>query len=198
MGDKKVFRVILLLAAIGAAFASQDAEFEGRRVGMFITFTLMFVAGGYVLYFVLRILNWIAFRGSDGDGLQLVPTVGKIVYFPIRPFVALARFAIRRNREAAVRNRAERERPERERRALVAANAESERLKAEREEAYWASPAGQEVRAAQALADIELKKSVALANLAIKEQDAAIETARLLRQEEEERERRRVELIKSI
>lgn len=198
MGDKKVFRIILLLAAIAAAFASSDAQFDGRRPQMFVTFVILFTPCGYVGYFILRAINWVLFQGSDGDGLNIIPITMKILSLPFRPFIALCRFIVRKNREAAERQRTERERPERERLAAEAAKAEEKRLETEREASYWASPAGQEVRAAQALADIELKKSVAMANLAITQQDAAMEAARLLRQEEEERERRRVELIKSI
>jgi len=192
MDDKKVFRIILLLAIVASASASILIDsFEGKRVEYFVFITMFFVLIGYVGHFLLLSLNWIAFGGSDGDGLRLVPFILKILFFPFIPFIALFRYIFRKRREAAARRREEKERPERERQAL-------ERANAEREAAYWASPAAQEVRAAQALADIELKKSLALANLSIREQEAALETARLLRQEEEERERRRIELIKSM
>lgn len=163
-----------------------------------VVLSIFGIPAGYAVYFILRALNWIGFSGSDGDGLKLIPITLKILSLPFIPFIALGRFIFRKRQQSAERAREARERPERERQALIAANAEAERLKNEREAAYWASPAGQEVRAAERLAQIELEKSVALANLAMREQDAAMETARILRQEEEERERRRVELIKSI
>lgn len=199
MGGKRVFRVILLLATVAAALAATfAAEFEGHRREEFIALIILYLPIGYAGYFAIRTLYWVFFRGSNGDGLNIIPVTTRILSLPFRPFIALGRFIARKSREAAERQREALERPERERRAAEAAKAEEKRREAEREAAYWASPAGQEVRAAQALADIELKKSVALANLAMTQQDAAMEAARLLRQEEEERERRRVELIKSI
>lgn len=184
MSNKKLFRIIALCSfVVAAAISTTVDKFHGERLPTFLFFFLAGLPVGYIASWILGALNWVAFNGSDGDGLGLVPFIGKVLSLPFLPFIWLWRFN-RRRQEA---RRYELGRADRER-----ADAE------ERERAFWTSPEGQRVRAAHLLAEAEKSKAETLAQIRLAETSGLAGIARSVAQEEEERQRRQLEELKKI
>lgn len=184
MSKKKLFRIIALCSfVVAVAISATTKDFEGQRLQIFFFFFAMGLPVGYVIAWILSALNWVAFSGSDGDGLGLVPFVGKVLSLPFLPFIWLFRI-LRRRGEA---------------RRYELGRADRERAEAEaRERAFWASPEGQRVRAAQLLAETEKGKAETLAQIRLAETSGLAGIARNVAQEEEERQRRQLEELKNI
>lgn len=184
MSNKKLFRIIALCSFVFAAVITATVEkFHGERLPTFLFFFLAGLPVGYIASWILGALNWVAFNGSDGDGLGLVPFIGRVLSLPFLPFIWLWRF--HRRRQEARRyelGRADRERAETE----------------ARERVFWASPEGQKVRAAQLLAETEKAKAETLAQIRLAETSGLAGIARDVAQEEEERQRRQLEELKRI
>lgn len=184
MSKQKLFRIILLCSLVLSAILTISIDhFRGERLPVFVMYTLMFIPAGYVVAWIMQALNWVAFSGSDGDGLRLVPFIGKVLSLPFLPLVWLVRL-FRKQAEA---------------RKYELGRADRERSEAEaRERAFWASPEGQKVRAAQLLAEAEKSKAETLAQIRLAETSGLAGIARSVAQEEEERQRRQLEELKNI
>lgn len=97
----------------------------------------------------------------------------------------------RRKREVAERAKAE------ERRKIEEAEREA-RESREREAAFWASPEGQKVRAAQMLADIERQRALDQASIRLREQEELAKISRQIREEERESQNALIEQVKNL
>lgn len=184
VSNRKLFRIIALCSfVVAVTFSLAMDKYEGRRLPIFLFIFLAGLPVGYVVSWILSALHWVAFDGSDGDGLGLVPFVGKVLSLPFLPFLWLWRWN-RRRREA---RRYELGRVDRERAAAQA-----------QERDFWNSPEGQKVRAAQLLAETEKAKAETLAQIRLAETSGLAGIARDVAQEEEERQRRQLEELKRI
>lgn len=155
MSKKQMFRLALLLAAVGAgAIVLLSNKPTNDKVVLFFFFTAMFIPAGYLAIWVFQALHFIAFKGRDGDGLGIVTLFGKILLLPFLPFAWLYRNAQRKRREREW----EAGRPERER-----AEAEA------RERAYWDSPEGRGLRTQQMLMEMQMNYDKASAELRLAE-----------------------------
>lgn len=108
----------------------------------------------------------------------------------------------RRKQEAiAAAERAKRdarERAEAEERRKVEEAERAEREAREREAAFWASPEGQKVRAAQMMADIERQRAIEAANIRIAEQERIAEIGRQIRDEERQSQADLIRQVKDL
>jgi len=178
---KKHIRLITFLAPIFGLIVSLNAKGEG--LPLFLVGTFFGALAGVVLTYILQTLHWIAFRGSDGDGLGMVPFIGKILSLPFLPFIWLWRAVFR-----TAKNR-----------KYKLARGDRARAEAEAQDrAFWNSPEGQKVRAAQLLAEAEKSKAEALAQIRLAETSGLAGIARGVAQEEEERQRRQLEELRSL
>lgn len=108
----------------------------------------------------------------------------------------------RRKQEAiAAAERAKRdarERAEAEERRKVEEAERIEREAREREAAFWASPEGQKVRAAQMMADIERQRALDAAKIRIAEQERIAEIGRQIRDEERQSQADLIRQVKDL
>lgn len=121
------------------------------------------------------------------------------------------------NQRRQIAEQQERERKEREHyQQLAAVNAAEERRVAEEarrkeverqrqkaqkkaaQDAFWNSPEGQKVKAAQMLAKIERQKAIDAANIKIMEQERIAEIARGMRREEREDQEELIKKVKDL
>lgn len=91
-----------------------------------------------------------------------------------------------------------RERAEAEERRKIEEAERAEREAREREAAFWASPEGQKVRAAQMMADIERERAIEAANIRIAEQQRIAEIGRQIREEERQSQAELIRQVKDL
>jgi flagellar biosynthesis GTPase FlhF len=135
----KAIIALSFLIAVGAYLDSGQSAQAGFVAGL-SAFPLLYAA-----YYALHVVRWVAFRGENGTGLEILPRIGRSIAWVFRSIfgtiravlLALVRgalFSVRTTTNALARRKWERERLERERLAAEEAKALAERQHQEAED----------------------------------------------------------------